>query len=76
MERIIIQMESESLSALDRAARERHVSRSALVRASVEALLAEDRRRQELREVVDSYRASPAEDFTVSPETTLTVWPE
>lgn len=45
------------------------MSRAAFVRASVESVLAERRRRKELKQVVDSYRASPQEDFTVSKET-------
>lgn len=76
MERIIVQMERDTISELDRAARERQMSRAAFVRASVEAVLAEGRRAKELKQVVDSYGASPQEDFTVSKETLLAVWPE
>jgi hypothetical protein len=76
MERIIVQMESDTISELDQAARESRMSRAAFVRASVEAVLAEGRRRKELRQVVDSYRSSPQEDFTVSKETLQAVWPE
>lgn len=76
MERIIVQMEMESLSELDQAARESHMSRAAFVRAAVEAVLAERRRRKELKQVIDSYRASSPEDLTVSKETLRAVWPE
>lgn len=76
MERIIIQMEPDSLSELDRAARESHMSRAAFVRAAVEAALAEGRRRKELNQVVDSYRSRPQEDFTVSGESLRSIWPE
>lgn len=76
MERIIVQMESDTISELDQAARESRMSRAAFVRASVEAALAEDRRRKELKQVIDSYSASPQEDFTVSKETLQAVWPE
>jgi metal-responsive CopG/Arc/MetJ family transcriptional regulator len=76
MKRIIVQMEPDSISELDQAARESQMSRAAFVRAAVEAVLAERGRRKELKRVVDSYRASPQEDFTVSKETLRTVWPE
>lgn len=76
MERIIVQIEPESLSELDRAARESHMSRAAFVRAAVEAVLAEGRRRKELQQVVDSYRSSPSEDFTISKESLQAIWPE
>lgn len=76
MERIIVQMEPDSISELDQAAREIQMSRAAFVRAAVEAVLAERRRRKELKLVVDSYRASPQEDFAVSKETLRAVWPE
>ncbi|MEX2553616.1 MAG: hypothetical protein WD627_11530 [Actinomycetota bacterium] len=76
MERIIVQMEPDSLSELDVAARESHMSRAAFVRAAVEAVLAEGRRRKELKQVVDSYRALPQEDFTVSKESLQSIWPE
>jgi len=76
MERIIVQMEPDTISELDRAARENRMSRAAFVRASVEAVLAEGRRRKELKQVVDSYSASPPEDFTVSKETLQAVWPK
>jgi hypothetical protein len=76
MERIIVQMESNTISELDQAARESRMSRAAFVRASVEAVLAERRRNKELKQVVDSYSASPQGDFTVSKETLQAVWPE
>lgn len=76
MERIIVQMEADSLAELDRAAHESQMSRAAFVRAAVEAVLADGRRRKELRQIVDSYSASPQEDFTVSEETLRAVWPE
>ena len=76
MERIIVQMEPDTISELDQAARESRMSRAAFVRASVEAVLADGRRRKELKQVVDSYIASPQEDFTVSKETLQDVWPE
>jgi metal-responsive CopG/Arc/MetJ family transcriptional regulator len=76
MERIIVQMEKDSISELDQAAIESRMSRAAFVRAAVNAVLAERRRRRELKKVVDSYRASPQEDFTVSKETLRAVWPE
>jgi len=76
MERIIVQMERDSLSELDRAASESHMSRAAFVRAAVEMVLAEGRRRKELQQVVDSYRASPPEDFSVSQELLRAAWPE
>jgi metal-responsive CopG/Arc/MetJ family transcriptional regulator len=76
MERIIVQIEPDSLSELDKAARESHMSRAAFVRAAVEAVLAEGRRRKELNQVVDSYRALPQEDFTVSKESFQSIWPE
>jgi hypothetical protein len=76
MERIIVQMEPGTISELDQAARESRMSRAAFVRASVEAVLAESRRRKELKQVVDSYSASPQEDFTVPKETLQAVWPE
>lgn len=76
MERIIVQMEPEALSELDQAARESHMSRAGFVRAAVEAVLAEKRRRKELKQVVDSYRAHPQEDFTVSQESLRSIWPE
>lgn len=76
MERIIVQMERDSISELDQAAVESQMSRAAFVRAAVNAVLAERRRRRELKKVVDSYRASPQEDFTVSEETLRAVWPE
>lgn len=76
MERIIVQMEPDSISELDHAARESQMSRAAFVRAAVEAVLAERRRRKELKLVVESYRASPQEDFSVSRETLRAVWPE
>jgi metal-responsive CopG/Arc/MetJ family transcriptional regulator len=76
MKRIIVQMEPDSISELDQAARESQMSRAAFVRAAVEAVLAERGRRKELKRVVDSYRASPQEDFTVSKETLRAVWPE
>lgn len=71
-----MQMEPDSISELDQAAREIQMSRAAFVRAAVEAVLAERRRRKELKLVVDSYRASPQEDFTVSKEALRAVWPE
>lgn len=71
-----MQMEPDSISELDQAAREIQMSRAAFVRAAVEAVLAERRRRKELKLVVDSYRASPQEDFAVSKETLRAVWPE
>ena len=71
-----MQMEPGSLSELDEAARERHMSRAAFVRAAVEAVLAEDRRRKELKQVVESYRGRPQEDFTVSKESLRSIWPE
>jgi len=76
MERIIVQMEPDSLSELDQAARESHMSRAAFVRAAVDAVLAEGRRRKELKQVIDSYRALPQEDFTVSKESLQAIWPE
>lgn len=76
MERIIVQMEPDSISELDQAARESQMSRAAFVRAAVEAVLAERHRRKELKLVVDSYRSSPPEDLTVSRETLRAVWPE
>jgi metal-responsive CopG/Arc/MetJ family transcriptional regulator len=76
MERIIVQMEADSISELDKAARESQMSRAAFVRAAVEAVLADGRRGKELKQIVDSYRASPQEDFTVSKETLRAVWPE
>lgn len=71
-----MQMEPDTISELDRAASESRMSRAAFVRASVEAVLAEGRRRKELKQVLDSYSASPQEDFTVSKETLQAVWPE
>lgn len=71
-----MQMEPELLSELDRAARESHMSRAAFVRAAVEVVLAEGRRRNELKQVVDSYRLHPQEDFTVSKESLRSIWPE
>lgn len=71
-----MQMEPESLSALDEAARESNMSRAAFVRAAVEAVLSEARRRKELKQVADSYRERPQEDFTVSRESLLAIWPE
>jgi metal-responsive CopG/Arc/MetJ family transcriptional regulator len=65
MKRIIVQIEPETLSELDQAARESHLSRSAFVRAAVQAVLAEGRRRKELKQVVDSYRSFPQENFTI-----------
>lgn len=76
MERIIVQMEPDTLSELDQAARESRMSRAAFVRAAVHAVLAEGRRRKELKQVVDSYSESPQEDLTVSKETLQAVWPE
>ena len=76
MERIIVQMEPDTISELDQAARENRMSRAAFVRASVEAVLAEGRRRKELKQVVDSYSASRPEEFTVSKETLQAVWPK
>jgi metal-responsive CopG/Arc/MetJ family transcriptional regulator len=76
MERIIVQMEADSLFELDQAARESRMSRAAFVRAAVEAVLADGHRRKELKQIVDSYRTSPQEDFTVSKETLRAVWPE
>jgi pyruvate-formate lyase len=76
MERIIVQLESDSLAELDRAAGENNMSRAAFVRAAVDAVLAEGRRRKELKQVADSYRKSPPEDLTLSREALQAVWPE
>lgn len=76
MKRIIVQMEPESITKLDEAARESKMSRAAFVRAAVDSVIAELRRRRELRKVIDSYRARPPDDFTVSKETLEAVWPE
>lgn len=76
MERIIVQMEPDALSELDRAASESHMSRAAFVRAAVEVVLAEGRRRKELQQVVSSYRASPPDDFSVSQQSLHAIWPE
>jgi hypothetical protein len=43
MQRIIVQMEPDTISELDQAACESRMSRAAFVRASVEAVLAEGR---------------------------------
>lgn len=76
MERIIVQMDRQSLIELDRAASESKMSRAAFVRAAVGAVLAERGRSAELKRVVDSYRARPQDDFTVSREVLEAVWPE
>lgn len=76
MERIIVQVEADTVAELDQAAKENRMSRAAFVRASIEAVLAEGRRRKELKQVVESYTAFPPEDLTLSRETLRTVWPE
>jgi hypothetical protein len=76
MERIIVQIEPDSLAELDQAAGENNMSRAAFVRAAVDAVLAESRRRKELKQVADSYRNSPPEDLTLSRESLQAVWPE
>lgn len=64
------------LAELDKAAGENNMSRAAFVRAAVDAVLAEGRRRKELKQVADSYRSSPPEDLTLSRDSLQAVWPE
>jgi len=62
MNRIIIQIEDAALAELDDAVREEGRSRAAFIREAVVMALAERRRRREIQQVIDSYKAKPAED--------------
>jgi hypothetical protein len=75
MKRIIIQMDEHSLSQLDDAAREESESRAAFARRAIQAALAERRRRQELEQVVKSFRRRPPEDLTASKAAIRRAWP-
>ncbi|MDA8265370.1 MAG: ribbon-helix-helix protein, CopG family [Actinomycetota bacterium] len=76
MERIMIQLERESLNDLDEVAAARGVSRSAVVRDLLGDALAEERRKSELARVIDVLGRSPADDDVVVPgDTRRSAWP-
>jgi metal-responsive CopG/Arc/MetJ family transcriptional regulator len=77
VERIMVQLDPETLDELDEAAREASVSRSAAARQAIETALAERRRRLELEEVLHSFRRRPQEGDTPVPrKVQREAWPE
>ncbi len=76
MNRIIVQLDDDLLSSLDRAAEADGVSRAAEVREAISWAMAERRRRAELDAVVSSYRDRPPEDLTLPPEFVQAAWPD
>jgi len=75
MERVMIQLERESLNDLDEVAAARGVSRSAVVRDLLGDALAEERRKSELARVVEVLGRSPADDDVVPDGTRRSAWP-
>lgn len=67
VERIMVQVERESLDELDDVAAARGVSRSAVVRDLLTGALAGERRKSELARVVDVLGGSPTDDDVVVP---------
>ncbi len=76
MKRIIIQVEDDTLTELDEAAREEAESRASFARRAIEGALAERRRRRELEQVVQSFRRRPPEDLTGSKQAVRRAWPD
>jgi hypothetical protein len=77
VERIMVQVEQESLEALDEVAAKRGVSRSAVVRDFLCGALAEERRKSELAHVVNVLGRFPTDDDVVVPALARrSAWPQ
>jgi Arc/MetJ-type ribon-helix-helix transcriptional regulator len=55
----LVQLSDEQVAALDAVARRRHLSRSALIREAIDALLADDREAEIGRAIVEGYTRIP-----------------
>jgi|GEM_PF-5415769 len=72
----MIQIDEVQLVELDRVAGEEDVSRAEFAREAIANSLAERRRRQELRAVIQAYQAEPPEKLTLSKRALRKAWPE